>query len=519
MGVSLDAEDSQFSLFTLLQARMSDYVPTESESDRDTSDNHHSPAPRTNHRTPLQTQTQPSQTGPIRGSSQRRGHHPVRSVPPLRGSVAAAAAAARESRRPTAASPQTARPTRAALIPSTAAAQTPAPLAALPSEELPDPGEVRVTAFSGIPDSVIDMTHLDEPIDDEFVQELEVLFELRRGYAHAGESLAYVAPPRQYAVHLYSQLAILQAIDRTRSIVTPVPDVLPAPEVAPADQARSFMYAPVFKGFVKRRARELLMTKNLKVYGSDPPRGAPATLKSLLVLVLDYINEQSANFKRDYLPRGYADGHPGAVSSVDSFVRVQLRKSRGTMRDLLLTNIQAPTGREITHPIPTITALMVYVGQSGRWMVINNVSLLTLHQLLFDSQMRNSLTPPLPNSTAVVAGDTQEARGNQTHLKARLAYLRILTIMQLVGRGPRDAGRQWRNIDEHLRELDAMGRDYRTAFFRLILRLDRNLFDGSRFFVGMDTTPVKLPTTQEVETLMAATGDNAEADDAMVAEV
>ncbi|KAA1065447.1 hypothetical protein PGTUg99_021485 [Puccinia graminis f. sp. tritici] len=338
---------------------MSDYVPTKSESDRNTSDNHHSPAPRLNHRNPRQTQAQPNQTGPTRASSQRSGCNSVRSLPPLRVSVAAAAAAGRESHRPPAASRQVARPGRAGPV-----SQTLAPLAALPSEELPDPDEVRVTAFAGIPDNVIDMTHLDEPIDDEFVQELEVLFELRRGYAHAGESLAYVAPPRQYAIHLYSQLAILQAIDRTRHVVARVPDTLPAPNVTPADQARSFIYAPVFKTFVKRRARKLLMTKNLKVYGSDPPRGAPAALKSLLVLVLDYINEQSANFKRDYLPRGYADGHPGTVSSVDSFVRVQLRKSRGMMRDLLLTNIQAPNGREVTHPIPTISTLMVDVGQN-----------------------------------------------------------------------------------------------------------------------------------------------------------
>ncbi|EFP90747.2 uncharacterized protein PGTG_16773 [Puccinia graminis f. sp. tritici CRL 75-36-700-3] len=311
---------------------MSEYAPTESESDREASDNHHSPAPRPDHRIHRQTQAQSSQTGPIRTSSQPRGRNSIQSIPPLRGSVAAAAAVGREVRRPTAASPQTARQPRAALIPTGGVAQTPAPVAALRTARLPDPDEVRVTAFAGIPDSAIEMTHLDEPIDDEFVQELEVLFELRRGYAHAGESLAYVAPPRQYAIHLYSQLAILQAIDRTRNTVAPVPDVHPVPEVvAPADQARSFMYAPVFKGFVKRRARELLMTKNLKVYGSDPPRGAPGTIKSLLVLVLDYINEQPANFKRDYLPRGYADGHPGAVSSVDSFVRVQLRKSRGMM--------------------------------------------------------------------------------------------------------------------------------------------------------------------------------------------
>jgi hypothetical protein len=83
---------------------MSDYVPTESESDREASDNHHSPALRPNQRIPRQTQAQSSQTGPIRTSSQPRGHNSIRSIPPLGG---------RELRRPTAASPQTARPPRA----------------------------------------------------------------------------------------------------------------------------------------------------------------------------------------------------------------------------------------------------------------------------------------------------------------------------------------------------------------------------------------------------------------------
>jgi hypothetical protein len=92
---------------------MSDYLPTESESDRDTSENHPSPALRLNHRNPRQTQAQPEQTGPFRSGSQHSGRNSVRSFPPLRGSVAAAAAAGRELRRPTAASCQAARPGRA----------------------------------------------------------------------------------------------------------------------------------------------------------------------------------------------------------------------------------------------------------------------------------------------------------------------------------------------------------------------------------------------------------------------
>ncbi|KAA1069117.1 hypothetical protein PGT21_011830 [Puccinia graminis f. sp. tritici] len=490
---------------------MSDYVPTETESERETREETRSPEPRLNHQNPRQTQAPPSRTGPIRNTTHRNGRLPGQSYPPLRGSVAAAAAFARQAGRPTAAPTQPTRSGRAALIPSVGAAERLARRSVPPLGDVADPGEVRVDASTGFPNGIIDLTHLDEPVNEEYVQELEGLFELRRGYAAVGESLAYVAPPRQHATHLYSQLAILQAIERYHNAVLAVPRAAALPEVTPANQAQQFQYAPVFKDFVKRKARELLMTKNLKVYGSDLPRGAPATLKSLLVLVLvgqvlriitqfrlasmiteqltvhfqDHINAQPTSFKREYLPRGYADGDPGAVASVDSLVRNKLRKSRGMMRDLLLTNIQAPAGREITLPIPTASALMV--------------------------NMRTSMTPPIPNSTAVVAPDPQEARGNQTHLKARLAYLRILTVMQLVGRGPRDAGRQWRNIDEHLRHLEAMGRDYRTV-------LDRALFNGDQFFLGIDTSTIKLPTNQEVEDLMAAAGEGVDHEDATLAE-
>ncbi|EFP84908.1 uncharacterized protein PGTG_10379 [Puccinia graminis f. sp. tritici CRL 75-36-700-3] len=451
---------------------MSDYVPTDSESEQETRDTTHSPDRPQPRPPPRQTQSQRSQAGPIRGSTPRAGRQPAQWIPPLRGSVAAAArAAAAASRRATSTTPaptQQVRPVRAAAVPTFGSTPGPDRRTVLTSETLVDPEEVQVTAFEGFPNGIINMDHVDDPLDDEFVQELEGLFELRRGYARVGESLAYVAPPRQYAIHLYSQLAILQAIERSRSEILAAPRAPAAPGVTPADQARSFPYAPVFKDFVKRQARELLMSKNLKVYGSDVPRGSPATLKSLLVLVLDHINGQPASFKRDYLPRGYADGDPGAVASVDSLVRSKLRKSRGIMRDL----------------------------------------------------MRTSMTPTLPNSTALVAANTQEARGHQTHLKARLAYLRILTIFHWVARGPRDAGRQWRNIDEHLRHLDGMGRSYRTAFFRLILRLDRALFNGEQFFAGMDTNTIKLPTDQEVESLMETSGDNgddAELDDATLA--
>jgi hypothetical protein len=51
--------------------------------------------------------------------------------------------------------------------------------------------------------------------------------------------------------------------------------------------------------------------------------------------VKEEINGQNNQFKRDYLPRGYIEGEPAAISSVDTFVRGKLRNSRGKMRDMV----------------------------------------------------------------------------------------------------------------------------------------------------------------------------------------
>ncbi|WAQ83505.1 hypothetical protein PtA15_3A876 [Puccinia triticina] len=109
--------------------------------------------------------------------------------------------------------------------------------------------------------------------------------------------------------------------------------------------------------FVKRKARDILMSRSCAVYGSDKPRNAPRRSKSLLTLVLEEINAQNNQFKRDYLPRGYIDGELAALGSVDRF---------------LLTNIQGAASRENLLPVPTISALLV--------------------------QMRTSFTPPIPGA-------------------------------------------------------------------------------------------------------------------------
>ncbi|OAV86899.1 hypothetical protein PTTG_29674 [Puccinia triticina 1-1 BBBD Race 1] len=231
------------------------------------------------------------------------------------------------------------------------------------------------------------------------------------------------------------------------------------------------------------------------MYSSDLPRGNHRhNVRGLLSLVLDRINAQSVQFRLDYLPHGYNEAEPSAVASVERFVRSKLRNSRGKMRDLLLTDIHNTKGWEDIRPVPTISTLL--------------------------AEMQTSLLPLLPNNQRnVPAGEQNAPRGHQTHMKARLAYLRIHTIGQLVSRGPRDTGWQWLNIDSHLRELDEKGREYRTSFFQLVLDYDRNTF-GHTTMSQLDRESISLPTEEEVRAHMARiTADNLNLDEEDVAQV
>ncbi|KAA1095475.1 hypothetical protein PGT21_021269 [Puccinia graminis f. sp. tritici] len=76
---------------------MSDLVPSESKSEQDTLHTTRSPDPPCNRPSLCQTRSQPSQAGPIHGSTQRDGRQPALGIPPLRGQVAAIAASSRST--------------------------------------------------------------------------------------------------------------------------------------------------------------------------------------------------------------------------------------------------------------------------------------------------------------------------------------------------------------------------------------------------------------------------------------
>ncbi|WAQ84204.1 hypothetical protein PtA15_4A656 [Puccinia triticina] len=433
--------------------------------------------------------TQESQIGPIRQSERRERNAMAgrRDAVPLRGAAAIAAAGSattgRQSSTPGARrSTDIARPAAIPPVPGSVATGGQAPR------------RVGLPAIPTFPNVPFTMLQDNEPVTDAFLGELEGVFELRGGYADLAENLVHVPPPRQWAVQMYSQMSIRQAIDEARqqAKLARVQAVMQPP---PTVRTNDFHYVPVFSEFVKRSIRELLMSKNLKMYSSDLPRGNHRhNVRGLLSLVLDRINAQPVQFRLDYLPHGYNEAEPSAVASVERFVRRKLRNSRGKMRDLLLTDIHNTECWEDIRPVPTISTLL--------------------------AEMQTSLLPLLPNNQRnVPAGEQNAPRGHQTHMKARLAYLRIHTIGQLVSRGPRDTGRQWLNIDSHLRELDEKGREYRTSFFQLVLDYDRNTF-GHTTMSQLDRESISLPTEEEVRAHMARiTADNLNLDEEDVAQV
>ncbi|EFP85506.2 uncharacterized protein PGTG_11862 [Puccinia graminis f. sp. tritici CRL 75-36-700-3] len=320
---------------------------TQGDSDQSPSPPPDTPGPHTrvtarsnNHtRVTAQSNNREAQTGPIRPAARRThgngGRLPAR---PQRGaSTTSAAPPARGASRPRPANlpavPSRARPAASSSSTRRATAiQAPGneadPQAVRAPGNEADPQAVQAPGNEADPQgawppATVHLTLDDEPINDEFISEVDAIFQLGGPYADLGEQLAYVPLPRQYVVGMYGLLSVRQAIERLRH------DILNAPRgrgaqsaaVSTVFQAENFHYVAVFS---------------------------------------EKINEQSDEFKIRYLPRGYSDPDPAAQRSVTTYVRGKLRNSRGKMRDLLLTNINMRS----ELPVPTISSLLTLMRSS-----------------------------------------------------------------------------------------------------------------------------------------------------------
>ncbi|WAQ81517.1 hypothetical protein PtA15_1A859 [Puccinia triticina] len=219
------------------------------------------------------------------------------------------------------------------------------------------------------PQSVQRMTHIEKPVNDEYLGEIEQFFQLLGGYAEVGEQLAYVPQPRQYVVTIYITLAMREEINCLRQQVA-VPRGVTAAEAPAADQVCNWHYVPVFTVSPHDECRAFATSSEEPFLGVCAAQGPQAIVEQESQGLRDHINAQNNQFKRDYLPRD-----PAAVLSLESFVQRKLRHCWGRLRDL----------------------------------------------------MRTSLIPPNANHPEAAGGDD---RANQSHLRARIAYLRIQTITQ-----------------------------------------------------------------------------------------
>ncbi|PLW25582.1 hypothetical protein PCANC_27631 [Puccinia coronata f. sp. avenae] len=92
----------------------------------------------------------------------------------------------------------------------------------------------------------IDMVHVDEDVNEQFISELGTIFELSCPHAELGAIFAHVPSPRQYAVTVYSLLAVRQAIDALRNEVIRDPRLAPTNEAALAPPASHYHCLTVF---------------------------------------------------------------------------------------------------------------------------------------------------------------------------------------------------------------------------------------------------------------------------------
>lgn len=342
------------------------------------------------------------------------------------------------------------------------------------AHHIPTVGTARLNGQPGVgvvtqwPPNFVTFDSSEAHLDNHYYDYLARTYDLRAPYTDFAGDIVQVPTPRQYSVLLYSVLSIRQAVD----LLLHDRDVAPNGSLASAGiplsvQARIFPYQNHFKTFVQNHAKEVLISPTLDVYCSHPVRGAPAAGRTLLEQVMDHVQAQSDEFKLDYLPVGFISGELSALASVNAELRDRLKHERGAMRNLLLTNVHEPSGRPITHPVPSLTNLLI--------------------------DMTQRMVP---------GGERAAVRATDKRLRSRVAHLQIQTMAHYARRGTGHANRQWALIDEQLVDLRAREPLYRRSFYRLIIQLDSELF-GDTMYSDMDVDRIRPPTEEEVMAHMA----------------
>ncbi|KAA1068128.1 hypothetical protein PGTUg99_019558 [Puccinia graminis f. sp. tritici] len=219
------------------------------------------------------------------------------------------------------------------------------------------------------------------------------------------------------------------------------------------------------------RIRDLLTVGNVEAYSRTHTTGGLPIASTPLLLLTQHLAAQSDEFKEDYLPAGWPDDE-AANHSVLGLLRSLVKHERGSLRNLLLTNVKEFNCRAIEGPVPKLGDLIL---------VIDRIM-----------GSRDSLSP------------AQEIRDAYTAtMKVRLAFIRLEVLHHYLNPDPATNLSQWDIIDRKLEFLRRQSLHYKQAYARLIIKIDRELF-GPHEFADIPKEAISLPSDDQVQAEMAA---------------
>ncbi|PLW44989.1 hypothetical protein PCASD_06937 [Puccinia coronata f. sp. avenae] len=275
-----------------------------------------------------------------------------------------------------------------------------------------------------------------------------------------------VPPAQQFMVSVVLQVATLQRLG-----------VVPAPHEAVPEK---FVYSNAIRQTLRQKAREIIVFEDVEAYTrTQTVRGLPIR-HTPLVLMTAYLESQTPTFKSENLPAGWPTNQL-ASQSVLSLLRLLLKHERGSLRNLLLTNVKEFHRRPIDGPVPALADLTHIVD----WAM--------------------SLGNSLRGVTAMKAAYTAT-------VKVRLAYIRLEVIHHHLNPNPANTLSQWEIIDRRLELLRRQSLNYKQAFSRLVVAANRTLF-GNLEFANMQPGAIVPPSKSQIQQEMLSASSFQHMDD------
>ncbi|PLW07953.1 hypothetical protein PCANC_24041, partial [Puccinia coronata f. sp. avenae] len=126
-------------------------------------------------------------------------------------------------------------------------------------------------------------------------------------------------------------------------------------------RTRLFEHRSNCRSRVQHKIQDILMQHNLESYSQPQSIDGRIFVKSPLPLIKRYIIEQSAAFKREFLPLGLLIGNHEAMASVATFLQGMVKHKRTHLRNLLLTNTRQEQQAKEPGPVPRLMELLVLI--------------------------------------------------------------------------------------------------------------------------------------------------------------